>query len=120
AEFFASAGRHTVKPSVIALCPGDDDPIAGHLMQTLRLFLLRLIPDEQTVWHVANERLAGEMIPASNANRRSQPFRQRGPKHLELPRSEKDKWRDEDDIGVVLPQRLLHFRHGRQRTLDET
>ena len=69
--------------------------------------------------HVADERLARQVIPAARRRRRgANALRQRRAQHLELRRSEVDERRDDDEVGPPLAQLALDLRHRRQRALE--
>ena len=102
AERLAIARRRAVEPLVEALGAGHHDPLGGHAVQIDGLLLLRVVPHEHAIGHLANQRLAGQMIPAPDAERRRNAERTRGAQIVDLRRPERDERRHEHDVGPLL------------------
>jgi hypothetical protein len=87
AELFARAHRTTIEPLVVALRAGHDDAVGGHTVQIDRLIALRVVPHDHALRHVADQRLAGQVIPAPDAEHGSQSRLDRRSQHFELRRT---------------------------------
>ena len=80
--------------------------------------LLRLVPDGHEIWNRAQERLAGQVIPAADAEHRSQPQRARAQVVVELRRAEIDERRDQHDVWLLLLVERLEFPTPGHRLLE--
>ncbi len=65
-EVVARAARRPLEPVVERLRARDHDPAAGNPVQLDRLAGLDLVPDEHPVWHVAQQALVGQIVPAQH------------------------------------------------------
>src|SRR5258706_6201117 len=74
-ELLASTRRTSIEPAVEALSTGDDHAIGWNRVHRHRFMLLDLVPHEQTIGHVADDRFARPMIPAPDADSRGDPSR---------------------------------------------
>ena len=66
-ERTARQGRLAAEPVVVALRASDGHEVRRHTMQLDRFLLLRLVPNEYAVWHLPQERLARQVVPAADA-----------------------------------------------------
>ena len=118
AERFAVARRRPIEPLIEALRAGDDHAIGGHAMEPLRLVALRGVPDDHLVRHDAYQRFARQVVPAPHAQRAADAERPRRTHVIELRRAELDERRDEQHVGLVLGDELVHADLPRHRPLE--
>ena len=93
-----TSGRSTGRRSTTTACGGD--PVQPH-----GFVALHLVPHDHAIGRVANQRLAGQMVPAPHGDRRRQPRGARRPQVVGLRRADDaDERRDQHRVGLLFAQ----------------
>src|SRR5687768_10231292 len=83
AERATIASWCALEPLIEALCTGHNDSVGRDIMELDRFGVLRRVPDSDDVRHPPNERLARQIVPAPDAEQRSETQRLRAAQILE-------------------------------------
>ena len=98
----AVARRRPIEPLVVALRAGNGDAIRGHAVPPDRFLLLRLVPEQDAVGHVAQQRLARQVVPAEDADAGAPAKRTGGAQMIDLRQPPRRHRRQQHDVGIVL------------------
>ena len=111
AELLTRSDRLAAEPLVVALRAGHDDAIGRHAVEANRFGLLSFVPHQHALRDIADERLARQVVPAADRERRPQSFGMRRAKHFELPRTKVYERRNQHDVRLELAQLLPDLIH---------
>ena len=100
-ELLARRARPPLEPVVEPLRAGEDDPVARDPVHLLELLPLDVVPDEDAVGHEAQQALAGQVVPARDADARADPERPRRLQVLDLRRGELDHGARKHGVGLL-------------------
>src|SRR4029079_12403617 len=99
-----------IEPMIETLGTRDDDAVWWYAVQLDRLPLLRLVPDEHAVRAFANQRFAGQMVPAPDAQRGWDAKRSSGAEVINLRGAEVDERGQEHDVRPLRFDKLANRR----------
>jgi hypothetical protein len=103
-ELLPRPARCPREPVVVGLCPRDRHARGGQAVERHGLALLNPVPHQDEIRLHADQRLAGQMVPARHRQRRPKPERSGRLQIVELRGSELDERRHEHRVGSLLAQ----------------